>query len=433
MSRARAALLSTAVLLTALLGGCAGIFQRSMPAVPASFVADSPVAAAQLRVGSAERDITPAVGGYMAGFSIARTSTAISTPLKLRALVVDAPARRIAIVGIDNLGVMRQDADWLKSGVAGFANGDVFLCASHTHAGPDLIGLWGYYGFTTGRDPAYLALLHDALREAVAEALANAVPAHFEFGQTRLPPAGLVKNSNRDGLFDRRLSVLVAKANDDGRPVGTVLHMACHPEVLSRRHTLISSDFVGEMCEQWRQRGHGQAVFVNGALGAMVSPHWGERDPDGVATFGVKACDFAEQALAAAAPLPVDAIEVRRRDVYLPLDTMLFRLGRLFTVLPRELYSGNARSTVGYLRLGALEAIAVPGEMEPAMAAQLRRELGRPDVLVFGLCDDEVGYLLRARDAHDPEFAYERSMSPCTDAGERVRRAISGVGQPFGK
>ena len=186
-------------LLLGALGGCAGIFQHHMPAVPASYAVQSPVAPAQLRVGSAERDITPEVGGYMAGFSIARTSTAISTPLKLRALVIDTPSRRIAIVGIDNLGVMRQDADWLKGGVAGFANGDVFLCASHTHAGPDLIGLWGYYGFSTGRDPAYLTKLHDALRQAVAEALASAVPAHFEFGQTRLPPAGLVKNSNRGG------------------------------------------------------------------------------------------------------------------------------------------------------------------------------------------------------------------------------------------
>ena len=418
------------VLGASLLAGCAGIFQGSMPTVPASYAVAAPVAGGELRVGSAERDITPEVGGYMAGFSIGRTSTAIRTPLAARALVVATPARRIAIVGIDNLGVMRQDADWIKGGIVGFANGDVFLCASHTHAGPDLIGLWGYYGFSTGRDPAYLAKLRAEVAEAVAEAAANAVPATFGFGQTRLPPSGLVKNSNRDGLFDRRLSVLQATALDDGRPVGTLLHMACHPEVLSRRHTEISADFVGFLCDGWRLRGHGQAVFVNGALGAMVSPDWRDRDATGVQSHGERVCDLAEQALAGASPLPVDAIEVRRRDVYLPLQTMLFRLGRLFTVLPRELYSGNARSTVGYLRLGPFEAIAVPGEMEPAMAAQLRREVGKPDALVFGLCDDEVGYLLRDRDANDPEFAYERSMSPCTDAGERVRQAISAVPRP---
>jgi hypothetical protein len=70
--------------------------------------------------------------------------------------------------------------------------------------------------------------------------------------------------------------------------------------------------------------------------------------------------------------------------------------------------------------------VAVPGEMEPALAARLRAQLHRPDLVVFGLCDDEVGYLLRDKEARDPEFAYERSMSPCISAGELVSQAITG-------
>ena len=103
-----------------------------------------------------------------------------------------------------------------------------------------------------------------------------------------------------------------------------------------------------------------------------------------------------------------------------------FRVGRLTTVLERELFDGSARSTVGFLRLGSFEAVAVPGEMEPALAARLRAQLRRPDLVVLGLCDDEVGYLLRGQDARDPEFAYERSMSPCISAGELVCTAIAG-------
>lgn len=417
----------------AVLAGCAGIFQHDLPAAPASYTIDVAVAPNELRVGSAQRDVTPAVGGYLGGFSIGRTSTRVGSPLAVRALVVITPQRRFAIVGIDNLGVMLQDADWIKLGITGFANGDVFLCASHTHAAPDLIGLWGYYGFSSGRDPAYLGRLRSAVAEAVAEAAADAVPASFVRGQSRLPPSGIVKNSNRAGLFDRRLTVLQAIANDDGRPVGSLLHMACHPEVLPRSNTAISADFVGSLCDAWRDRGHGPAVFVNGALGAMVSPAWKPRDDAGVLGCGAALCDVAEAALAAAEPLPIERIEVRRRDVHLPLQALAFRFGRLLTVLPRELYSGYARSTVGLLRLGDFTAVTVPGEMEPAMAAQLRRELGLPEVLIFGLCDDEVGYLLRSRDAHDPEFAYELSMSPCVDAGERVRRAITGVPSRYGK
>ena len=110
-----------------------------------------------------------------------------------------------------------------------------------------------------------------------------------------------------------------------------------------------------------------------------------------------------EQALAAAEPVAVEAIEVGRADVYLPMVALGFRLGRLTTVLQRELYDGAARSTVGWLRLGTFEAIAVPGEMEPSLAAAIRAQLRRPRLVVFGLCDDEVGYLLREQEAVDPE------------------------------
>jgi hypothetical protein len=134
--------------------GCTGIFQRSQPARPATYAVRAD--GTELRVGSAEREVTPAVGGYMAGFSIGRTSEGVASPLKVRALVMEIGDRRFAIVGVDNLGVMREDSDWIKSGIAGFANGDVFLCSSHTHAGPDLIGLWGWYFLTSGRSHDYL-------------------------------------------------------------------------------------------------------------------------------------------------------------------------------------------------------------------------------------------------------------------------------------
>ncbi|HEU4420898.1 MAG TPA: hypothetical protein VFT55_18305 [Planctomycetota bacterium] len=407
------------------LAGCSGIFQRVRPEVPARYAALTD-ASTGLSVGSAERDVTPEVGGYLAGFDPARTSTGVASPLKVRALVLEAGSRRIAIVGVDNLGLMREDVDWIKMGLAGFANGDVFVCSSHTHAGPDMIGLWGFWFMSSGRDRDYLVRLREATTAAVAEARAKAAPARLLRGQAMLPPSGLVKNANRSSVFDRRVTVLHAQALDDGRPLGSLLHLACHPEVQPRRNTAISADFVGALCDEWRARGHGQAVFANGALGAMVSPDVQPRDETGVATFGKGACDLCEKALREAEPLVVDEVEVRRADVYLPMISAGFRVGRLTTVLERELFDGAARSTVGFLRLGSFEAVAVPGEMEPALAARLRAQLRRPDLVVLGLCDDEVGYLLREQEARDPEFAYERSMSPCLSAGELVSAAITG-------
>ena len=404
--------------------GCTGIFQRSQPARPATYAVRAD--GAELRVGSAEREVTPAVGGYMAGFSIGRTSEGVASPLKVRALVMEIGDRRFAIVGVDNLGVMREDSDWIKSGIAGFANGDVFLCSSHTHAGPDLIGLWGWYFLTSGRSHDYLRQLRIATAEAVAEARKNAAPATLVRGDARLMPETSVRNSNFGACFDRRFDVVHARAVDDGRPLGTLLHMACHPEVLSRRLALLSSDFVGALCDGGRERGHGQAVFVNGALGAMVTPRMKNRDESGARDMGAELLGIAEQALAGAAPMPVDSIEVRRRDLFIPLDTFGLKLGRLTMAIPRDMHEGCARTTVGWLRIGSLQAVAVPGEAEPAFAQRIRARVGVPDLLLFGLCDDELGYLLREQDARDREFAYERSMSACVRAGEMVEEALVG-------
>ncbi len=403
---------------------CSGILQHALPEVPAAcaHVAVGP----ELRVGAAEREITPPVGGYMSGFSLARTSTAVASPLKVRAMVFGLGDRRFAIVGVDNMGLLREDVDWIKAGLGGFANGDVFVCSSHTHAGPDMIGLWGWYMLTSGREPAYLAQLGAAAAAAVADAWQHAEAATLVRGTGRIPSRGLVKNANFAECFDRRLAVVQARAVADGRPLGTLLQMSCHPEVLPRRNTELSADFVGALCDGWRAAGLGQAVFVNGALGAMVSPNVKERNLVGAVQLGGALVDIGREALTTAEPVPVDAIECRRQDVYLALSTMGLRLGRLTLAIPRDLYGGFVKTSVGHLRIGTLQAIAVPGEIEPALAQRVRARLGVPDLLVFGLCDDELGYLLREQDARDPEFRYERSMSPCLLTGELLEAAICG-------
>ncbi|MEZ5964371.1 MAG: hypothetical protein R3F56_11040 [Planctomycetota bacterium] len=401
---------------------CSGFMQAPLPARAMSYARAA--AADDLRVGAAEADITPDDLPYLAGFGLARRATAVASPLKARALVLVAGGARIAIVGIDSLGLLRHDVDWVKGGIAGFPLGNVFLCASHTHAAPDLIGLWGYYLLSSGRDPAYLARVRRGVAEAVAAALARAQPARLQRAEGRLPATGLVRNSNRRGVFDRALGVVHAVARADGAPLGTLLHMGCHPEVLSRRRSEVSADFVGALCDAWRAAGHGQAVFVNGALGAMVSPDVKDRDPAGAEAMGRALCSLAEDALAEAEPVTVDSVEVRRADLYVPLQSLGLLLGRQTVVIPRPTHAGWLRSTVGYLRLGDIEVVAVPGEMEPGLAERLRRRAGRPGLMVFGLVDDEVGYLMAERDARAPEFAYERSMSPSADVGERVLRAL---------
>ncbi len=404
--------------------GCAGLFQRALPDTASQYEVQ---ARGPLLVGSAEADITPTDVQYMGGYNIARVSTGVFSPLKARAMVLIMGEQRFAIVGYDNLGMQREDVDWVKRGVTGFPNGNVLLCASHTHAGPDLVGMWGFYFLTSGRDPEYLAKVRLGVAKAVADAVAAARPARLVHGVVRLPD-GIIRNSNRKGLYNRRFTVIQAQDKEDNnRPLGTLLHLACHPEIFRRENTLISADFVGGLCDAWAAAGLGQAVFVNGELGAMVTPQFRPKNAEGIPLIGNKLMELGRTALAGSKELVVDEIELRRRDLYFPLESSGLKFARLTMVIPRELYSGCLRSTIGYLRLGSFEAVCVPGEMEPGLAARVRATTHRPDLVIFGLCDDEVGYLLAEKDAHDPLFAYERSVSPGPAAGRIVSTALAGA------
>ncbi|MHC4815089.1 MAG: neutral/alkaline non-lysosomal ceramidase N-terminal domain-containing protein [Planctomycetota bacterium] len=416
------------VALTALtaLTSCAGLFQRPRPETAASYEVH---ARGQLLVGSGEADITPTGVQYMGGYNIGRKSTGVHSPLKVRALVLLMAEQRFAIVGIDNLGLQREDADWVKRGVTGFPNGNVLLCSSHTHAGPDLIGMWGYWFLISGRDPEYLRVVRDGVAQAVADALAAARPAKLVHGVARLPD-GIVRNSNRRGLYNRRFTVLQARDQESDKPLGTLLHLACHPEMFKRRNTLISSDMVGGLCDAWKDAGLGQAVFVNGELGAMITPDFKPKGAAGIPLVGQKLMELGRTALAAGRQLTVDDILLRRRDVYLPLESLGLIFARLTMVIPREIYDGCLRTTVGYLRIGSFEAACIPGELEPALAARIRAAVNRPDLVMFGLVDDEVGYLMREEDARDPLYLYERTVSPGVWAGEQVSTALVGAVRP---
>ena len=409
---------------------CQGIFQHPRPPAGPDYVVVA--TGTDLRVGFAEADITPDDLPYLAGFDVARRATGIHSRLRARAMVLLLGDQRFAIIGVDNLGVMREDVDWIKSAIAGFPNGNVFLCASHTHFAPDMIGMWGFYFLTTGRDTDYMMKLRMQVASAVLRAEAAARPASMRVVRT-LVPERLFRNSNRRENYDRRAVALQVHDRETGDPMGALIHAACHPESLKRRDDRLSSDYVGALCDRWRDLGLGQPVFVNGALGAMIAPN--PKEDAGCRLIGESIADALAMAIERDEPreLEADSIEVRRRDVYMRVDSFGLSIGRITTVLPRELYRGRLRAPVGYLRIGsgvdAFEAATVPGEMEPGLAASLRARLGRPRLLVFGLCDDEVGYLMSERDARSQLFAYERTMSPEVEAGDMVVDALAGASQ----
>jgi hypothetical protein len=160
----------------------------------------------------------------------------------------------------------------------------------------------------------------------------------------------------------------------------------------------------------------------------------------------------AEEALSSARPLALTPMQVRTREVALPVDNKRFVMGKQLGVLdrPMEPWTGDpyqkpaadpndpsarmaVRTEVGWLRLGDLDVAVIPGEIypelvlgkvqdppdpaadfpdapiEPAIYAQL----DRPYRMIVGLGNDELGYILPKRQWDEkPPFTYGQTKAP---------------------
>src|SRR5262245_48953845 len=139
---------------------------------------DAKPAPANLSVGFAEADITPALGAkpvYMAGFGQNRLATGVHDPLLARAVVLKASGGRqaagnikLALVSVDVVGFFHPNVLNVRKQLPDFHY--VLISSTHSHEGPDTLGIWGPSAFKSGVDPDYLKLVEKQIVQAVRDA-----------------------------------------------------------------------------------------------------------------------------------------------------------------------------------------------------------------------------------------------------------------------
>jgi hypothetical protein len=230
--------------------------------LPRTSGADEP--APVFKAGFAERDITPepgmeAPGGY--GKAYHRT---VHDPCKVRASVFDDGRSRVALVGVDALGIRRDTVEKVRQAVrerTGIPPGNILIGASHSHSsGPLAWTLKGEYDHasdfiqglayekSTLADAKYVASVEKALVDAVCEANDRRTDARGGVGKgTEATVAYNRRFLMRDGRtvthpglgnpdivepagpVDPDVGVLGAwDAKDSNRLLGCVVQFACH-------------------------------------------------------------------------------------------------------------------------------------------------------------------------------------------------------------
>jgi len=415
------------------------IDQLQLPG-PGSTRLDSLMQAARpgLVASAALMDITPPdpSGMYLAGFAAQRTCTGVLDPLYARTLFISDGETPLIIVALDLIGLSGCVVDKLRDCLTGKFQDSLLIVSTHNHQGPDTLGLWGkslggWLPYQTGVSVDYMNFLVDRIVACVEQALDAAQPARLHVAKGVFDSQARWIHNERDNLVDRDLRVIQF---DDlqGRSIATLMQHACHPETLWKANRKMSADFCGECCGYVEKQIGGVGLYVNGALGAMLTAAI-DRDSrvETRQTFmvdlgralgraAVRLVRRARQRPPADPEVNVAACEVRMP----PQANYFYALMQSLGVVAGQEDNGEIVSQVSFYRVGPASITCLPGEPAPAVGLEiLKRVPGNPKLL-FGLANDELGYLVPPEFFHDDKYAYESSLSPGPLAAARIALAI---------
>jgi len=399
-----------------------------------------------LRVGFGRRTINPDLSNpdrpvWLAGFAQGRAATAPYDDLWAVACVIDDGQTRIGIVGLDAIGTFHDDVLAVRESLPPEWKLDyTIICSTHNHSTPDLLGLWGPSIFRTGVDRSYLRRVQSAIRESLGEAVNSLQDARLGLCEIPLPHDGLVADSRKPIVFDDDIRLMLFTRPDSNAVIGSVVTWADHPETPWARNTEITADFPGVLRESLekgirydgtiRMPGVGGThLYINGAIGGLMTtspeitvqdPFTGRelRDPSHEKSRAV-GNTLAKRILEhlGAGPAPPEesaAISVRARTIEIPVDNLNFLLAPVLGLLDRgHVRWRTIRTEVAFLTVGAASIACVPGEIypeivnggivrapggdydiEPVEVPPLRALMPGRVKFVFGLANDEIGYII---------------------------------------
>jgi len=458
--------------------------------------------AAGLEVGFSETDITPVLKPgspvWLAGYGMGRRALGVHDPLMARCVVLRHGDERMAWVSVDLIGLQYPEVRKIRERLPGFRY--VMVSSTHNHEGPDVIGIWGRSPLHRGVDPQYLELVTDRVVEAVQAADKKLFAAEASYGTAA--DEELLGDSRLPHVKDGVLRA-IRFSNAQGQVQGLVVQWNCHPEAMGARNTKITADFPHATVAKLKQKYQCPVAYFSGAVGGLMAPPDGvirdeagqelkEGDFEYSRRYGEAVADLANKAIDSAKPINLTPFVVSAKPITLPIENKLYRVARLIGVLQRTgrewtgdperpgpemgVQQGDAKvegkfkpiaieTEVGYLRLGELHVACIPGELYPELVygkipdpaepqadfpdaplePSIAQCLGCEKWLMFGLANDEIGYIIPRRqwDA-EPPFAYGRpagqygEINSCSSQvapiimGALSRRVDEARGKPAG-
>ena len=392
-------------------------------------------------------DIDPMDGSYyMVGTLEAlhgRVPTEVLDDQGVNTFALSDGTTTAVFASIDGYGLTRGDVLEIRSRLADFAEANqidsINVSALHQHSLIDTLGLGAPLvpailknplmtlvnedKLVAGKNKVFMEALYSAVTATVMEAVENMTEGALYYGSVDV--GEYIRDKRDPQVFDPDFQRLRFVPDDESANEIWVAETGIHCVSLGAGPTELTADFP-HYIEQYVKETYGaDFVFFEGSELAISSRFdsiaydeaGGEKarlQAIGV-TLGEKLAGIENET--ALAPLLNLALREVRIKVENPIHTLAGREGLLGSVFLRDGLGYTLVTELGYMELGGKLGVAlVPGEIEPAILwggateaadswqgkswdyAPWAETCGAEKLICFGLCNDQIGYILCEND-----------------------------------
>lgn len=390
----------------------------------------------------------------------AQEATGVVDDLCVRAVVLDDNSGRgaSAFAWIDGIGFMNADIKDIREKLADITgNGKLIsidVGSTHAHSAVDTQGLWGNIP-KSGRNQEYIDSVVQKTADAIREAYNNRSEGTLYYSSKACP--SMFYDGRNPYSIDDKIHLFRFVPNADGKKEIYIANFGAHPINLGWSNTEISGDFPYYIEKEVTTEKNADFIFIQGAIGGAIHADMGPQNgiPEDLTSFekmkeysNVVADILYELAEKGEVVEPV--LNVKHAQVDFEVNNFIFLLvasADLCNVTPfKEDGKVYLSSEIGYVEIGKnIKIVEAPGEALPELvyggfysADEAYNGTEYPyegiatcfdeddEVLVFGLCNDAVGYIVPDNDysSSGDEGHYEETVSTGSKSATAFSKAF---------
>ncbi len=346
--------------------------------------------------GAATRTINPEKDSlYLAGGKANRLFIDVHDNLYVKAVVLSNSNNNLTILTFDCIGLLYPQLQEIRAKIKmelPTINAEhIVMSSTHTHAGPDVVGIWGKDLAHSGVNDKHMQLIVNRAVEAIKEATEARKPVSISYG-TGSFGEDWVKNISEPSELDRSVSI-IKFSDPNGKNIAMLTNFACHPTIMDDASTAASSDYVWGYYKYLDSAQGGVNMLLQGAIGGWVQPEGVPHTYDYANYYGSSLGKYAYELKKNKSTSK--NIFFTSAKLNFPLANPSFQMLSKAGIIKRD-FGKTVSSEIAYFTIGDACFATHPGESSPALSLATKSLMNNTGPkFILGLSQDALGYIVK--------------------------------------